>query len=69
MKDETEDIPREFWEDMKWGREHFSDLMASYPDQWVAIVERKIVAVGKDLGKVIEEAKWKTKKAHTREIH
>ncbi len=47
-------IPKEFWDDMKWGREHRSDLLHRYPDQWVAIVDKIVVAAGMDLRKVEE---------------
>lgn len=55
-------IPKEFWDDMKWGREHRSDLLHRYPDQWVAIVDKIVVAAGIDLSKVEEEVRWKTQK-------
>ena len=55
-------IPKEFWDDMKWGREHRSDLLDKYPDQWVAIVDKTVVVAGTYLSKVEEEARWKTQK-------
>lgn len=55
-------IPKKFWDGMKWGREHRSDLQSKYPDQWVAIVGGVVVAAGIDLSKVEEEARWKTQK-------
>jgi len=55
-------IPKEFWDDMRWGREHRSELLDKYTNQWVAIVDKKVISSGKDLSKVEEEAKWKTHK-------
>jgi len=55
-------IPQEFWDDMKWGREHRSELLDKYRNKWVAIVDKKVVSTGKDLSKVEEEARWKTDK-------
>ncbi len=57
-----EKIPKEFWDDMKWGREHRSELLDEYVNQWIAIVDKKVISAGKDLAKVKEEAKWKTHK-------
>ena len=55
-------IPKEFWEDMRWGQAHKSELMGKYRGEWVAIVNKKVVASGKNLSKVKEEAKKITKK-------
>ena len=48
--------PKEFWEDMRWGQAHKSELMEKYKGEWVAIVNKKVVASGNNLGKVEEEA-------------
>ncbi|KPV62162.1 MAG: hypothetical protein AOA65_2054 [Candidatus Bathyarchaeota archaeon BA1] len=56
--------PKEFWEDAKWGREHYAELQERYKDQWVAIVDKRVVSYGKNLKKVEEEAKKLTKKEH-----
>jgi hypothetical protein len=53
--------PKEFWEDQKWGFKHYSELVRKYPDQWVAIRDKKVVASG-DLAEVELEAKRKTGK-------
>lgn len=55
-------ISKEFWEDQQWGLKHHSELIDKYKDMWVAIVDKKIVSAGEDLGKVEEEAKQKTGK-------
>lgn len=57
-----ETISKAFWEDQKWAFEHHSELIDKYKDMWVAIVDKKIVSAGEDLGKVEEEAKKKTGK-------
>ena len=57
-----EKIPKEFWEDMRWGQAHKSELMEKYGGEWVAIVNKKVVAAGKNLRKVKEEAMKITKK-------
>jgi len=55
-------ISQEFWDDQQWGLNHHSDLISQYKDQWIAIVNKKVVSSGEDLGKVEEEAKRKTGK-------
>lgn len=51
-----------FWEDIKWGEEHYLELQKQYRDNWVAIVGKKVVCFGKNLGEVEEKAKKLTKK-------
>ena len=52
--------PEEFWEDMKWGEENYSDLMRKYPEKWVAIVDKKVVGVGRSISEAEKEAYKKT---------
>jgi hypothetical protein len=49
-----------YWEDSKWANTHFTEIAQNYPGQWVAIVDRKVVAAGHDLKTVISEAENKT---------
>lgn len=49
--------PKQFWDDMKWGRQHHTQLLKKYKDRWVAIFKSKVIASGKTLEKVQEEAK------------
>lgn len=58
MKKEAEG----FWEDMQWGEDNYTDLAKKYPDQWVAIVNRKVVAFGGSLRDIEIEAERKTNK-------
>ncbi|MEA3488274.1 MAG: DUF5678 domain-containing protein [Euryarchaeota archaeon] len=53
-------IPEGFWDDQEWGFRHHTKLLETYRDVWVAIVDKVVVAAGKDLGKVEKEAKKKT---------
>ncbi len=55
-------MPKEFWEDQQWGFKHHSELINKYKDMWIAIVDKKVVSAGVDLGKVEEEARKKTGK-------
>ena len=51
---------KEFWDDMNWAEEHYSELMQKYPDKWVAVVDKKIQAAGVSIKKIKEEAEKKT---------
>lgn len=53
---------KKFLADLIWGRNHHSELLEEYRDEWVAIYKERIVTAGKDLAKVVEEAKNKTGK-------
>lgn len=61
--EELKAIPKRFWEDRKWGFDHYQELVDKYPDQWVAIVDKEVVSAG-NLGEAEAEAKRKTGKKH-----
>jgi hypothetical protein len=52
--------PDEYWEDSKWARDNFSEIVKQYPDQWVAIVDKKAVAAGRTIEEVEKAGKEKT---------
>ncbi|MCK4615182.1 MAG: hypothetical protein KAU14_10295 [Thermoplasmata archaeon] len=65
MRKEEEEIaipkmPKRFWEDDRWANEHYSELTEEYPNQWIAVVGKKVVAYGKNLAEVEKEARKKT---------
>ena len=53
-------VTKEFWEDLLWGEKNHTHFLRQYKDQWIAIVNKKVVSSGEDLGKVEKEAKQKT---------
>ena len=53
-------ISKEFWEDQQWGFQHHSELLDKYKDEWIAIVDKKVISAGHDLRKVKEKAREKT---------
>ena len=55
-------IPKEFWEDEGWAYDNYNELVRMYPNQWVAIVNKQVVAAGKDGTEVVAMAKQKTGK-------
>ncbi|MEW6202559.1 MAG: DUF5678 domain-containing protein [bacterium] len=56
-------MPKKFWEDRDWAFKNYSSLMNKYKNEWVAIVDKKVVASGA-LGRVEEKAKKKTGRRH-----
>jgi hypothetical protein len=40
-------IPRSVLEDYRWADSHHTQLAKKYPEQWVAIVDKKVVSHGK----------------------
>lgn len=36
--------PESYWDDMDWAREHSTELHRQFENQWVAIVDKQIVA-------------------------
>lgn len=56
-------VDQDYWNDARWASEHLRDLN-NYRDLWVAIVDRKPVAYGKDHDEVKAQAKRLTGRAH-----
>jgi len=55
-----EETPLSFREDQEWALENYQQFMKEYPDQWIAVYGKKIVATGKDLSSVEDSAKRAT---------
>ncbi len=49
--------PKDFWEDLRWGEEHYMELQKKYKDKWVAIVEKEIISWGENIEEVENKAK------------
>ena len=54
-------INERFWKDAKWVDEHYKELQKKYADQWIAVLDKKVVSAGRDGGKVETEAERVTK--------
>jgi len=50
----------DYWEDSRWASENFADIVKEYPNQWVAIVDKTVVAAGKTIAEVEEACRIKT---------
>ncbi len=44
--------PKEYWEDSKWVNEHAVEISQQYPNKWVAVMDKAVVAAGRDGAKV-----------------
>lgn len=55
-----EETPLSFRKDQEWALENYQQFMKEYPDQWIAIYGKKVVATGEDLSAVEETAKTAT---------
>ena len=53
---EFEPLPARFWEDERWLFEHVAELTRRYPEQWVAIYRKRVVAVGQSRKEVRQAA-------------
>jgi len=49
-------IDPRYFQDLDWAYAHYNGLAAAYPNQWVAVVDGRVVAASLDLGVVEEEA-------------
>ncbi len=62
--DKNESLPspasREYLEDSNWAHEHLAELASEYPNQWVAIVNKMVVAAGRVISEVERMAREKT---------
>jgi hypothetical protein len=62
--DEHEDskpkpLSKEYIEDRNWAYEHTGEFVEKYPNQWVAVVNKEVVCVGKSLAEVQKVARQK----------
>ena len=40
--------PKKYWEDSKWVNEHAAEISEQYPNQWVALLDKAVIAAGQD---------------------
>ena len=53
-------ISEEYWEDREWAYDHMDDIVKAYPNLWVAVVDKKVIASGKVIAEVEKIAEEKT---------
>lgn len=37
-------VSKEYWENSEWAYEHMKEISAKYPNQWVVIFDKKVIA-------------------------
>lgn len=53
-------MDKRYWEDLKWARDHHSELLERYRNEWIAIYNKQVVAHGVSGAAVEQEAERKT---------
>jgi len=41
---EKDRVPQSYWDNLRWAREHSTELHQQYEDVWIAIVDQQVVA-------------------------
>ena len=49
---EPEPVPKEYWKDKEWVNENYTELVHTYPDQWIAVYDKEVIVANKYLGEV-----------------
>jgi len=52
--------PKQYMEDSRWANENFTEIVKQYPDLYVGIYKKKVIASGKTIAEVEEEGFKKT---------
>ena len=52
--------PKEYWDDCDWAYDHLSEISQQYPNLWVAVVDKKVIAAGKVIAEVRAAAQHRT---------
>jgi hypothetical protein len=40
-------VSQEYWEDSEWAHEHTNEISEKYPNQWVVIFDKKVIAASR----------------------
>ena len=64
VKELVKPLPKRFLEDRNWGYSHYVELMKKYPDKWVAIVNKGVIAVSDNYMEAHKRAEIKTGEIH-----
>jgi len=51
---------KEYWKDSRWAHANIAEIAKEYPNLWVAIVDKKVVAAGKVIAEVERITQEKT---------
>ena len=64
MKLQEDAIPAEYWEDRDWAWDHYAEFVQQYPDQWIAVYHKEVVAHGESIDEIENTARKKTGKTY-----
>lgn len=53
------EVEQRYWSDLNWAREHHTQLLQHYEDEWVAIYNMQVIAHGPDGARVEKLARQK----------
>jgi len=56
--------PQEYWDDSDWMDAHIGGIAKAYPNLWVAVVDKQVVASGKVIAEVRQAAEQQTGRKH-----
>ena len=56
--------PKDYWEDSDWADVHIGEISEAYPNLWVAVVDKQVIAWGKVIADVRKVAQEKTGRTH-----
>ena len=61
---DPEQVPKQFWDDQEWALDNYAELSGEFPDQWIAVVDRRVVCHGKNIDELRRTARSKTRRKH-----
>jgi len=44
--------PKQYWKDSKWANANFTEIVKQYPDMYVGIYKKEVIASGKTIAEV-----------------
>jgi len=50
---------RRYGEDMRWAFDHHDELLKLYPDQWIFVINKEVIASGPNLRELIAHSQAK----------
>lgn len=56
-------LSENYWEDYQWANENMAELARNYPNQWVAVIDKRVIAIGPDVRSVESKAKERMDRA------
>ena len=64
MKLQEDAIPAEYWEDRDWAWDHYAEFIQKYPDQWIAVCNKEVVAHSESIDEIEKVTREKTGKTY-----